>query len=37
VSCTRTETQVIQNVVQQHSLIVDPLCAAGALLHAMRR
>jgi hypothetical protein len=37
VSCTHTETQVIQNVVQQHSIIVDPLCAAGTLLHAMRR
>jgi hypothetical protein len=37
VSCTHAETQVIQNVLQQHSLIVDPLCAAGVLLRAARR
>jgi len=37
VNCTHTETQVIQNIVQQHSVIVDPLCATGALLHAVRR
>lgn len=37
VDCTHMETQVVQNVVQQDSLIVDPLCAAGALLRAARR
>jgi hypothetical protein len=37
VDCTRTETKVIQNILQQHSIIVDPLCATGALLRAMRR
>lgn len=37
VDCTHTKTEIIQNIVQQHSIIVDPLCATGALLHAVRR
>ena len=37
VSCTHAKTESIQNTIQQHSLIVDPVCAAGVLLRAARR
>ncbi|HWA92368.1 MAG TPA: hypothetical protein VG889_20190 [Rhizomicrobium sp.] len=37
VDCTRLKHEVIQNIVQQDSLIVDPLCALGDIRHALGR
>jgi hypothetical protein len=37
VNCTHLKSEVVQNIVQQSSVIVDPLCAAGVVWRAVRR
>jgi len=37
VDCTHMETEVIDNIVLDHKLFVDPLCAAGQIRRAIDR
>ncbi len=37
VDCTRTTSRVIQNMAQDNGVMVDTVCAAGKILHALRR
>lgn len=37
VDCTHMSSRVILNMVRENSLLVDPLCAAAKIRHAMRR